>query len=373
LTTHATRGSVYFICPECDGRMANLALLRRNLEPDPINRLWRKVCDAHPANHHGVLRCPSCRARMHPAGVPCADHEELQLDVCRVCQVVWLDSGEIERLPRLPQPEPQAVPGRFTPEAAEALAPMLAAHDRSQAARAWGDGAFANTENAPADPMGMLLTYLGFPLEDGAPASRSKPWITWTTAAICVFVTVLAMLGGVLDQLVARHGFIPADPLRNGGLTAVSSFFIHAGILHLVFNMWFLILAGDNCEDLLGARRYLLLLAGGAMIGLLCHGLLDPRKDIPLVGASGGISALLVYYALALPHVRFVICLRLGWYPWWLRIRAGTAMTLWVAGQILGAGLQVSGYGNVSSLGHLGGAMGGLIAWWVFKRGTRAD
>jgi len=64
--------------------------------------------------------------------------------------------------------------------------------------------------------------------------------------------------------------------------------------------------------------------------------------------------------------------MRFGWFPWWFRIHAGTAMALWVFGQIVAAGFQMAGYGNVSSLGHLGGALGGLIAWWVFKRGAPA-
>jgi membrane associated rhomboid family serine protease/Zn-finger nucleic acid-binding protein len=371
VTTHTVTGAVYFICPKCEGRMGNLALLRRTLEPDVVNRLWRKVCDAHPTDHHGILRCPSCRGRMHPAGVPCADGAEVQLDVCRVCQIVWFDAGEIERLPSQAPPKPPPKPGRFTPEAAEVLAPMLAEHERGSSEQKWDEGSWRPMQNAPTSPLHTLLTYFGFPIEDGAPAVRTKPWITWTTAAICALVTLGAMLAGGLDRLVTDHGFMPADPLRNGGLTLISSFFIHAGILHLVFNLWFLILAGDNCEDLLGAKRYLLLLGGGALIGLLCHAAFDPRKEIPVVGASGGISALLAYYALALPHVRLVVCMRFGWWPWWFRIRASTAMVLWVLGQIIGAALQLGGLSQVSSIAHLGGALAGVIAWWVFKRGPQ--
>ncbi|MFZ9937414.1 MAG: rhomboid family intramembrane serine protease [Luteolibacter sp.] len=364
-------GAVFFICAQCEGRVGNLALLRRTLQPEVVNHLWRKVCDAHPTDHHGILRCPSCRGRMHPAGETCADGTEVQLDVCRICQIVWFDAGEIERLPRLPPPKPPPKPGRFTPEAAEVLAPMLAEHERGRSEQNWDQGSWNTMQNAPTSPLHTLLTYFGFPIEDGAPAVRTKPWITWTTATICALVTLGAMLAGGLERLVTDHGFVPADPLRNGGLTLISSFFIHAGILHFAFNLWFLILAGDNCEDLLGAKRYLLLLGGGALIGLLCHAAFDPRKEIPVVGASGGISALLAYYALALPHVRLVLCMRFGWRPWWFRIRASTAMVLWVLGQIIGAALQLGGLSQVSSIAHLGGALAGAIAWWVFKRGPQ--
>jgi membrane associated rhomboid family serine protease len=177
-----------------------------------------------------------------------------------------------------------------------------------------------------------------------------------------------AILAGKLDEVVASHGFLPADPWRGGGLTAFSSFFIHGGILHLVFNMWFLIVAGDNCEDLLGAPRYLALLAGGALVALLMHAWLDPRPHVPVVGASGGISALLAFYALALPRVRLVVCLRLGWYPIWIRMKSATAISLWVGGQVIGCIIQLGGQGNVSSIAHLGGALAGVALWLGLRK-----
>lgn len=369
LETHVARGAVHYVCPQCDGRAANIPLLRRTLEPASVNHLWRTVCDAHPTDHHGTLRCPSCRTRMHPAGVPGTDGGEIQLDVCRVCQIVWLDAGEIERLPQAAPAKESATAGKFRPEAAEALAPMLAGHERRRGEQSWGDGGLPGN-HAPDHPLHALLTYLGFPMEEDAPAVRGKPWITWTTAALCVLVTMAAIFAGRLDEVVATHGFLPADPWRAGGLTAISSFFIHGGILHLVFNMWFLILAGDNCEDLLGAPRYLALLAGGALVALLSHAWLDPRPDVPVVGASGGISALLAFYALSLPRVRLVVCLRLGWYPFWLRMKAATAAMLWVGGQVIGVFMQLGGLSHVSSIAHLGGALAGLVLWLGLRRKT---
>lgn len=364
LHTHAVAGAVHYACEQCGGRAANLALLRRILTKDCANKLWNTVRDASPADHHGILRCPSCSHRMHPATVATDAGEELQLDVCRVCQIVWLDAGELERLPQVPPPAASRGNGPFSPEAAEALAPLLIERERQRGEASWGDGGLPGNQ-APDHPLQVLLGYLGFPIEENAPSLRRRPWITWSIAAICLLVTVGAMAAGVLDQLVARHGFVPAAPWRGNGLTALSSFFIHGGILHLVFNMWFLIVAGDNCEDLLGAPRYLLLLAVGSLAALATHALFDPRPEIPLVGASGGISALLAFYALALPRVRLVICLRLGWYPLWLRMSAFTAMAIWVAGQFLGAFIQLDGMGHVSSLAHLGGAAGGAVAWWI--------
>ena len=369
LKTHVTQCSVHYACPKCDGRAGNLALLRRTLEPEFVNRLWRTVRDAHPTDHHGQLRCPSCRTRMHPAGLDSEEGAELQLDVCRVCQIVWLDADEVARVPQAPAAEPAITPaGRFTPAAAEALAPMLLESERRRAERAWGEGGGLPTDNAPDSPLHALLTYLGFPVEENAPTIRNRPYITWTVVALCVLVTLGAMLSGVLDEAVKQHGFLPSDPMRNNGGTVLTSFFLHGGILHLAFNMWFLLLAGDNCEDLLGAPKYLLLLGGGALIALATHAVFDPRPEIPVVGASGGISALLAFYALTLPRVRLVLCFRIGWYPLWIRMSAATAMGLWVAAQLFGTLLQISGHGRVSSLAHLGGAAAGIGLWLVYRK-----
>jgi len=368
LKTHVTSGSVHFVCPKCDGRAGNLALLRRTLEPEFANRLWRVVRDAHPTDHHGMLRCPSCKTRMHPAGLTTDEGTDLQLDVCRVCQIVWLDADEIAHLPQAPAAAPA---DRFTPDAAEALAPMLLENERRRVERTWGDGGLP-THNAPDSFSHALLTYLGFPVEENAPTIRNRPYFTWTVAALCVLVTLGAILAGVLDEAVKQHGFIPGDPMRNNGGTLFTSFFLHGGILHLAFNMWFLLLAGDNCEDLLGAPKYLLLLGGGALIALATHAAFDPRPHIPVVGASGGISALLAFYALALPRVRLVLCFRIGWYPLWVRMSVATAMGLWVAAQLFGTLLQLSGHGSVSSLAHLGGAAAGVGMWFVYRK-TRAE
>jgi membrane associated rhomboid family serine protease len=171
--------------------------------------------------------------------------------------------------------------------------------------------------------------------------------------------------------VVKQHGFLPSDPMRHNGGTLFTSFFLHGGILHLLFNMWFLLLAGDNCEDLLGAPKYLLLLGGGSLIALLAHAAFDPRPDIPVVGASGGISALLAFYALALPRVRLVLCFRIGWYPLWIRMSAAAAMGMWVAAQLFGTLLQLSGHGSVSSLAHLGGAAAGVALWLVCRKSPK--
>jgi membrane associated rhomboid family serine protease len=168
-------------------------------------------------------------------------------------------------------------------------------------------------------------------------------------------------------------GFIPAQWARQGGLTLISSFFLHAGLFHLLLNMYFLIVFGDRVEDNLGRMRYALLLAGSHLAGLVLHGALDPRSGVPLVGASAGISGVLAYSAITFPNVRLGFLWRFDLRFRWIRIPAWRALILFVLLQLGIAWLQVKGFGSVSALGHLGGlAVGIAAAVAVYLYHTRA-
>ena len=108
-----------------------------------------------------------------------------------------------------------------------------------------------------------------------------------------------------------------------------------------------------------------MVLAGAALAGLVLHTLADPGSSIPLVGASGGISGLMVLYALRFPRAR----LGLVFYFQWVSLPAWLYMAFWMGMQLLGsfATLGPSG-GGVAYLAHVGGALAGGAAWWVWGR-----
>jgi membrane associated rhomboid family serine protease len=87
-------------------------------------------------------------------------------------------------------------------------------------------------------------------------------------------------------------------------LTFVTSFFLHAGIIHLAGNMYFLLAFGHAVENFLRPLRYLALIALAAFIGDLAHIALDPRSQTPCIGASGGIAGVITFYALNFPRMR---------------------------------------------------------------------
>jgi membrane associated rhomboid family serine protease len=167
-----------------------------------------------------------------------------------------------------------------------------------------------------------------------------------------------------LHEIVLRFGLIPAQASRLGGLTFLTSFFLHAGVLHLVGNIYFLFVFGDDVENFLRPFRYLALIAMAAFIGDLAHIAVDPHSQIPSIGASGGIAGVITFYALKFPHVRLGFLLRWGfvWFRW-IRLPAWFVFILWILFQLIGAWEQKAGISSVSSFAHLGGALTGLVAW----------
>ena len=221
----------------------------------------------------------------------------------------------------------------------------------------------------PDNWLQFLPAVLGMPVECEAPKVTHRPWLT-----IGLSVGIAALVGWLFasDNLLTAArgwGFIPNQWSRHGGLTVLTSFFLHAGLVHMISNLYFFLVFGDNVEDHLGRVRFLLLLAGAHVAGTILHGAFDPRGGIPCVGASAGIAGVIAYYAVVFPHAKLGLMIR-----WcWLRISAIWALVLYTGLQLLGAWMQLEGFSNVSCLAHLGGLAVGVVAGLVTRnaRGVR--
>lgn len=307
----------------------------------------------------GLRHCPSCDRIMRTAKV----HGNLELDACSTCGLVWFDAGE---LGHLPAPAPLPVGHEMPPPKPDFAAIRQARFEAAERAPiAPVPEAMVLEGGAPDSGLGVLFTLLGMPLEENAPTRRSFFWATWLVLA----GMVLTMLWGWgrLDALAQAWGFLPADPFRQGGLTLLTSFFLHGGIWHAIGNGYFLFVFGDNVEDLLGMGPFLLLLFGAAVTGDAAHVLLARDANVPCVGASGGIAGVMAFYAAAMPQARIRLFVGRFGLGSWLCISARSAFGLWIGLQLMGAWLQVHGQGHVSYLAHLGGAALGL-GWWLCWR-----
>ena len=167
-----------------------------------------------------------------------------------------------------------------------------------------------------------------------------------------------------LKEAVASFALVPDEWWRLGGVTMITSFFVHGSPMHLIGNMYFLMIFGDNVEDFVGRGRFLLLLLLSTLAGDLFHILAHPDSTMPCVGASGGISGVFVFYALQFPQARLGFLFRAFYRVFrWISMPAAMALVLWVAYQFVLAGMQMTGLSNVSAMAHLGGAMTGLFFW----------
>jgi membrane associated rhomboid family serine protease len=290
--------------------------------------------------------------------VASAWNAQIDVDVCQHCHFVWFDAREMAILaPRqFPTPAPEL------PQQARELIAIEKVKQIAEEARG------TDFDSAPPDEAWKQIAgFFGLPVEFEAPEEERKPWATWLLSAAIICASVLAFPH--LRDVVQRFGLIPAQATRLNGLTFFTSFFLHAGVIHLIGNMYFLLVFGDNVEDFLRAPRYLALLALAAFIGDLAHIAIDPRSQIPCIGASGGIAGVITFYALNFPRVRLAFPMRWGfvWFRW-IRLPAWSVFVLWIFFQLIGALEQKAGMSSVSSVAHLGGAAVGVIAWLLWRK-----
>jgi membrane associated rhomboid family serine protease/Zn-finger nucleic acid-binding protein len=344
---------VYWSCEQCGGRAVGIGLLRKTINEKIVAQAWSQALALRAPNGRP---CPVCARSMKEVTVDVAGNP-MALDVCQRCEFMWFDATEYEAMPAA-TPKPRALGDidetQLPQQAREALA-----MERVDALR-------ASQSDEPDSEWKLIPAALGFPVEmDEAPFTRT-PWATWLLAALIVGVSVAAFPH--LKYAVDTYGMIPAQAWRYDGLTFITSFFLHGGILHLVGNVYFLLIFGCHVEDFLGRWRWLLLVILAAFVGDFADILIDPRQDLPSIGASGGISGLIAFYALKFPHAQLGFLFRYAYvYFRWIRFPAWFAFLIWIAFQLLGAYRQIEGTGNVASLAHLGGSAVGVAFWAIWR------
>lgn len=334
----------FWYCAHCDGRAVGMGVLRQTKAREAVNALWQAF---QQTDHRSLRACPSCGSymRVFTAGEP-----SQTLDACRACHLVWFDPKELEALPAA-QARPEAGLSR---EARE----LLALNEVDRIAQESKAAAWRN-RTPPDSVPGLLAGVFGMPVEEDAPLLASRPLATWSLLAFLLLVSLWAFSD--LELAVSRFGFVPAEAFRFGGLTFLTAFFLHGSVVHLLGNLYFLSTFGDNVEDLLGVPAFLGLLLAADLAGNLAHLLGNPGSPIPAVGASGGISGILAFYALAIPGARIATWF---WRVGWFRLPVLAWVGIWALFQVLGA---ARGGGGVAHLAHLGGAGAGVLAWMAWR------
>jgi membrane associated rhomboid family serine protease len=218
------------------------------------------------------------------------------------------------------------------------------------------------------------------PLHDDNP-TRITPFVTIGLIAACtvVFFYQLSLGSRGGELFVYRYGALPAvlfgrESLPSGvavlpaSFSLVTSMFLHGGFLHLIGNMLYLWIFGNNIEDAMGHFRFIVFYLVCGVIAASSHAMTDPGSAVPMIGASGAISGVLGAYLLLYPRAHVLVLI-----PIWIFIRmfyvpAAFVLGFWFLMQVLlGAGSLGRGGGGVAFFAHIGGFIAGMALIGLFK------
>jgi membrane associated rhomboid family serine protease len=215
---------------------------------------------------------------------------------------------------------------------------------------------------------------LMIPLRDENP-TRSIPLVNYGLIAINVLVFLWqVILGPAGDMIFSQMALIPVNVTSGFDLgdarSILTSMFMHAGLTHLLGNMLYLWIFGDNVEDTLGHVRYLLFYLAGGFVASFTHIMLYPTSTIPTVGASGAIAAVLGAYLLLFPHRRVVTLIPLGFFMQIARLPAVFVLGAWFLLQLFEGtlALGMTTLGGVAFWAHIGGFVFGMLLGPLLRR-----
>ena len=163
-------------------------------------------------------------------------------------------------------------------------------------------------------------------------------------------------------ELVSELARVPSSA------TLFTSMFSHGGLMHLVGNMWFLWLYGDNVEDAMGRSRHLLFYLICGCVGTLAHAGLNPASQVPLVGASGAISGVIAAYILIWPRANIRVFYWFFIFIGTISVPAFVVLGLWFVEQIIALPAAIQAQGGIAIVAHLGGFAAGLALTPFLKR-----
>ena len=220
------------------------------------------------------------------------------------------------------------------------------------------------------------------PISDSNPRHRiSFQYVTVAliTACVAVFLWQASLDPRSAQEAVYALGTIPAVVFGERTLspelswipaemTLLTSMFMHGGWMHLIGNMLYLWILGDNVEDCMGHVRFLIFYLLCGIAAVLAHMLIDTGSTVPLVGASGAISGVMGAYLLLHPTARINVLIWILIFVRVVPVPAGIALAAWIGLQFVNAAADPGTGGGVAFWAHIGGAVAGMVLVPFFKR-----
>ena len=221
------------------------------------------------------------------------------------------------------------------------------------------------------------------PLYDENP-SKKHPLVTWTLILICFivfayqfnlpqrielsFIYKYAFIPDYLNNYYTVSNLTPLDPL----LTLVTSAFLHAGWMHILGNMLYLWIFGDNVEDSMGKFKFFLFYVICAISGSLLQYYSNPSSEIPIVGASGAIAGVLGGYLILYPKANIKVFMWVVIIFRTINIPAWIVLSIWIMVQFFSLSSSSSSGGGVAYFAHIGGFLAGMILTPIMKNKNKS-
>ncbi|RKZ37470.1 MAG: rhomboid family intramembrane serine protease [Gammaproteobacteria bacterium] len=217
------------------------------------------------------------------------------------------------------------------------------------------------------------------PLHDDNPTELT-PYVTVGFMVLCILAFLWQLsLGGAGERAVLALGAIPAVVFEFRELhpavamvpdwmTVFSAMFLHGGWMHLIGNMLYLWIFGNNVEDAMGHGRFIAFYLICGVVAFLAQAVPDVHSTVPMIGASGAVSGVLGAYLLLYPRARVLVAIPLGFLIYTMRLSAGWVLGFWFVLQLFNSLLASGQQSGVAWLAHVGGFVAGMVLIPAFKR-----
>jgi len=218
------------------------------------------------------------------------------------------------------------------------------------------------------------------------PLRDDNPTVLWPLVTIAlilanaaVFFYELSLDPRLLESLIYQMGMVPAAvtgsfiPGTGGYFTLVTSMFLHGGWMHVIGNMLYLWIFGNNIEDSMGHLRFILFYLITGLAAAAAHLAFNAASTVPTIGASGAVSGVLGAYLVLFPHARVQTLVTLGFFIRIIYVPAWVLLLFWIGLQLLNQALAPMDptAGGVAYAAHIGGFAAGLVLILLFRKHRR--
>lgn len=216
-----------------------------------------------------------------------------------------------------------------------------------------------------------------FPLYDSI-RHKNFPFINWAIVLITAYVFVQQLTVPNIDAFVFQYALIPSQIDFTNPLTLlpfITAIFLHGGLLHIISNMWFLVVFGDNINDALGLLGYIFLYFIAGIMGNFVQYLFSPESNIPMLGASGAVAGILGAYYVLFPYAKVKTLVFILFFVTIIEINAPLLLGYWFLLQVFSGAVSLpmlgSEEGGIAFFAHIAGFVVGLVFGYLYKNRSK--